>query len=550
MAINPETQYPGQIAPSDADYPFGSARNITTPGDGTGTPWEAALVNDVFGFQQALLDAAGIVPSGTPDKVTASQYLEALNDITSRVFDTLTLAKAATNKAGILVKTRGFASAGNGGDAFYLVLTAAQFGGTPDEKGDHTDGGGNVLVLQEIPGNQRAMQYGAVNDEATNNTAIVQAMVDKVLATDARSIFVEDGCQFDLTALVFNKDTDISYRANDELNSPSESGQATNERVLYKNNDNVSGDVNEQQFAAALHPGHVLDARQDTPNRGAGSQVGLASYLTRLMNQNQWQWGRREDGQWTLVAWERIFTIDLGTDDFAVNPVVGDEMNGDTSGCVGNVRTIAATTMTVTLTGGTGLFEVGETITVTAGSTSTSSIGSVTRSYTTREKIVSSNDNTTNGVNMALANATHQWTVGGILGIETGRGGQFGAPAAGLRIFDDLAAPTVGFRWGLNGGTNELELFWHSGAKVWQISSSGIMQVGTVRASSAVQTPTIFVDTVPTSGSDPKIVSGTGSPEGVVAAGPGSIYFNKSGGASTSLFVKESGTGNTGWVAK
>lgn len=44
--------------------------------------------------------------------------------------------------------------------------------------------------------------------------------------------------------------------------------------------------------------------------------------------------------------------------------------------------------------------------------------------------------------------------------------------------------------------------------------------------------------------------SGEGSPEGVVTAEPGSIYQRTDGGAGTSLYVKESGTGNTGWVAK
>jgi hypothetical protein len=43
---------------------------------------------------------------------------------------------------------------------------------------------------------------------------------------------------------------------------------------------------------------------------------------------------------------------------------------------------------------------------------------------------------------------------------------------------------------------------------------------------------------------------GTGSPEGFVVASPGSLYSNLSGGASTTLYVKQSGTGNTGWVAK
>lgn len=46
------------------------------------------------------------------------------------------------------------------------------------------------------------------------------------------------------------------------------------------------------------------------------------------------------------------------------------------------------------------------------------------------------------------------------------------------------------------------------------------------------------------------IYSGAGSPEGVLTAPPGSLYSNTSGGAGTTLYVKETGTGNTGWVAK
>ena len=40
------------------------------------------------------------------------------------------------------------------------------------------------------------------------------------------------------------------------------------------------------------------------------------------------------------------------------------------------------------------------------------------------------------------------------------------------------------------------------------------------------------------------------SPEGVLTAVVGSLYSRTNGGAVTSLYVKESGTGNTGWVAK
>lgn len=48
----------------------------------------------------------------------------------------------------------------------------------------------------------------------------------------------------------------------------------------------------------------------------------------------------------------------------------------------------------------------------------------------------------------------------------------------------------------------------------------------------------------------PVITSGSGTPESAVTADIGSIYMRTDGGASTSIYVKESGTGNTGWVAK
>lgn len=40
------------------------------------------------------------------------------------------------------------------------------------------------------------------------------------------------------------------------------------------------------------------------------------------------------------------------------------------------------------------------------------------------------------------------------------------------------------------------------------------------------------------------------SGEALLTAGVGSTYHRTDGGAATCLYVKESGTGNTGWVAK
>lgn len=43
--------------------------------------------------------------------------------------------------------------------------------------------------------------------------------------------------------------------------------------------------------------------------------------------------------------------------------------------------------------------------------------------------------------------------------------------------------------------------------------------------------------------------SGTGSPEGVVTAPVGSLYTRDNGAAGTTFYIKESGSGNTGWAA-
>jgi len=47
------------------------------------------------------------------------------------------------------------------------------------------------------------------------------------------------------------------------------------------------------------------------------------------------------------------------------------------------------------------------------------------------------------------------------------------------------------------------------------------------------------------------IMSGSGSPEGVITASPPCLYLNTDGGTSTTLYVKETGEDtNTGWIAK
>lgn len=96
MAIDPSNEYGAQVDTSDpTGYPLGKARNITVPGDGTGTPLEAKWVSDLWGFQQALLGAASLTASGTPDKVGSSQYLTAIQALISEATSTIPALTAA-----------------------------------------------------------------------------------------------------------------------------------------------------------------------------------------------------------------------------------------------------------------------------------------------------------------------------------------------------------------------------------------------------------------------------------------------------------------------
>ena len=78
MAISIKDRYPSKVDTTDAAYPQGKARNITTTLDGLGTPFEKDLVNDIMGLQQAIYKEAGITPSGTPDSADVCQQLDGL----------------------------------------------------------------------------------------------------------------------------------------------------------------------------------------------------------------------------------------------------------------------------------------------------------------------------------------------------------------------------------------------------------------------------------------------------------------------------------------
>lgn len=76
------TKYPSQSVADGVNYPLaGKARNVTASGDGTGTPLEKDWMNDLFGWEQALMAAAGLTPNGTPETQISSQLLLAIQTL-------------------------------------------------------------------------------------------------------------------------------------------------------------------------------------------------------------------------------------------------------------------------------------------------------------------------------------------------------------------------------------------------------------------------------------------------------------------------------------
>lgn len=136
MAIDLTQAYPQQVDAATAAYPLGKARNVTSIDDNNATPLDENWMNDHFGFQQALLARAGIVPSGTPDTATASQYLDAVEFMVasgaqSYVVDAATgIPSSNIPDSEASVVSRSFDNMGAGG-ATYRRSSAAAVEGYP-----------------------------------------------------------------------------------------------------------------------------------------------------------------------------------------------------------------------------------------------------------------------------------------------------------------------------------------------------------------------------------------------------------------------------------
>lgn len=90
--------------------------------------------------------------------------------------------------------------------------------------------------------------------------------------------------------------------------------------------------------------------------------------------------------------------------------------------------------------------------------------------------------------------------------------------------------------------SESMRIMYNGNVGIGEAAPDALLEV----AGECIITGTIWLNAGKTLG----IFTGTGSPESSVSADVGSTFHRTDGGSGTSYYVKESGTGNTGWVAK
>ena len=143
--------------------------------------------------------------------------------------------------------------------------------------------------------------------------------------------------------------------------------------------------------------------------------------------------------------------------------------------------------------------------------------------YSAGSNLVLRNTKTDNSQNTVLtANADSEYLI--FSGNTAINGpGRSGGPGATIYIRSD----------GISAGSKVITALDSGDVKIFEVSANGDCEI----------TGTLIIGSI-------IISTGTGTPEGFLTANPGSTFHRTDGAANTSYYVKESGTGNTGWVAK
>lgn len=289
-----------------------------------------------------------------------------------------------------------------------------------------------------------ALDFGAVADGVTNNTAAVQLALDS-LPTAGGLVDIPAGCRFNLTTLTFRQNCNMQYYANDDLSTPGPASDIGSGELIYFSansswpTDVTGGAVNEWRFTAAFHPGIIIDVRKDVD--GANAFLAPGQTLTEPARAS-FNIQDEQAGGFTLLyknfssnsifsgvsqsTYRRVITLNgVGTADYPIPPTVGNQVVGNTSGAAGFVISVGVSS--TVLLWFSGDFVVGETLlSVSPPSSSTSTVTSV--GYTSTPMPPLSQDFLRGGWSVALPPqvVTDSFAVGGrIVSTPTRSAGQY-----------------------------------------------------------------------------------------------------------------------------
>lgn len=541
---------------------------------------------------------------------TALENVTPQQTVSDQIFDTKSALVAASITAGLTAHTRGYIKAGDEGEAPYLVKTAAQAttdGDTIDEVGSgFTLANGNLAVRQ---GPHNAKQWGMVAGLATSdttgaaaNTAAFKAYRDWVAIlggtihfpegeyvgaldadTVAKDTFNSRGCAFELVSWVnvlgegaatggasqvgtrFNLSDgqNCDVMGNYENTLAGLSGCWMDHFTVNGNRDNnlTAGDgifigsvftltgFGKIKVVATRGRGIGVEATStpiwlgqvfcgDTGEEGVyidGASSGAVNIMD-LQCDNAGVNGTGEAGFKLNVGSTENTNVNIFnyryehniTSDPNASPlgIVLNNLNGCTVNIYGGYgfSNDATATDFIKVTGATGRVNI-------IGTTCNSNYTNVFNDVVSGRVIAQS----TSGI-PAMFEALQTWQA--ITFKNKGAGGCGTSKLTTGNVFEinNPADGAVTTDTKIYGTTIEAANFDESGS------------TGATRG--RTQTGSLLLTAV--SGNSTLVLGGPGSPEGRgdATAPVGSVYLRNDGGAGTTLYVKESGAGNTGWVAK
>ena len=230
-----------------------------------------------------------------------------------------------------------------------------------------------------------AGDFSAVAD-GTTQTAKVQELLT---STDTRGnipMAAAPGVKFNLATMTFPRRTALTYRLENETDTPGFSSGGSGEVVLFLANSSYAASpdaygngptgaaVNEQRVEAPLHPAFVVDVRKTLSGHDAylapsqsRTEPARASYnlqddrndIWRVVYENYQTYNTFSGVK--MHTWRRRILLNgIGTAQWSSVPALGTIVTGTTSGAKGHVVSVAAGYTELELFSGT--FQAGETV--------------------------------------------------------------------------------------------------------------------------------------------------------------------------------------------